>query len=418
MTRQHGVLAPLNHPAYRRLMLSNMLWWQILAMWTVVAGALVLDITNSALAVTLLSFWRRAAQLSVAGFAGPVGDRMGRRHTLILTQGIILVALVAILFLYLLGQLAAWHMGIAAFLIGAAWSVDLPARNALVPDLVGRDLTVDAMLLESFIQGIVASASAFLAGWLLDVLGPWGCFSLLVAVSSVNVALLAILSRQEIRRTTAVAGQSLWRDLGQGFAYVRQNQPILAVTLISAVLNTWIFPSMSLLPVFARDILSSGAVGLGLLSAGYSAGTFAGLLMANRLRRSVPIGWIFTAGALIESIVLVLFAFSNIYVLSWILIFMAGLGQAGFHTMRNAILLTTASDEMRGRALSTVGLTQGVGLVGELQTGLLAERIGAPATVGAQSGAAAILTLIIALWLPAIWRPKLQAPMLTDESRL
>ncbi|MCB0115260.1 MAG: MFS transporter [Caldilineaceae bacterium] len=196
LKRSPAVLAPLRNPHYRRLMLSNVFWWQILAMWTVVAGALVLDITNSALAVTLLSFWRRAAQLSVGGFAGPVGDRVGRRHTLILTQGTILAALMAILLLYLSGRLASWQMGAAAFLIGAAWSVDLPARNALVPDLVGRGLAVDAMLLESFIQGIVASGSAFLAGWLLDAFGPAGCFSVLVVVSTVNVGLLVLLSRQ------------------------------------------------------------------------------------------------------------------------------------------------------------------------------------------------------------------------------
>ncbi|MBI1296847.1 MFS transporter [bacterium] len=398
------VLAPLRNHHYRRLMLSNMLWWQILAMWTVVAGALVLDITNSALAVTLLSFWRRAAQLGVAGFAGPIGDRVGRRHTLILTQGTILAALVAVLALYLAGGLAAWHMGVAAFLIGAAWSIDLPARNALVPDLVGRDLTIDAMLLESFIQGIVASASAFFAGWLLDTLGPQGCFSVLVVVSAVNVALLVVLSRQEIRRTTAVAGQSIWRDLGAGISYIRGHQPILAVTLVSAVLNTWIFPSMSLLPVFARDVLLSGALGLGLLSAGYNAGTFVGLLIANRLRRTLPIGWLFMAGTMVECVALTAFAFSGVYALSWVLIFMAGLGQAGFHTMRNAVLLTETSNEMRGRALSTVGLTQGVGLIGEMQTGLLAERIGAPITAGVQSGGAAILSALIFLWLPAIWR--------------
>jgi hypothetical protein len=68
------------------------------------------------------------------------------------------------------------------------------------------------------------------------------------------------------------------------------------------------------------------------------------------------------------------------------------------------ILLTTASDEMRGRAMSTVGLTQGVGLAGELQTGILAERVGAPTTVGFQASSAAVLTLLVALILPRLRR--------------
>ena len=101
------------------------------------------------------------------------------------------------------------------------------------------------------------------------------------------------------------------------------------------------------------------------------------------------------AGTMVECVALTAFAFSGTYALSWILIFVAGLGQAGFHTMRNAVLLTEASNEMRGRALSTVGLTQGVGLIGEMQTGLLAERIGAPVTTGVQSGGAAILSHVL-----------------------
>ncbi|MCB0115261.1 MAG: MFS transporter, partial [Caldilineaceae bacterium] len=114
-----------------------------------------------------------------------------------------------------------------------------------------------------------------------------------------------------------MAGQSIWGDIGAGIGYIRRHQPILAVTLVSAVLNTWIFPSMSLLPVFARDVLGSGALGLGLLSAGYSAGSFFGLVIADRLRRTLPLGVLFTAGALLECIALVAFAFSGIYALSW-----------------------------------------------------------------------------------------------------
>ncbi|MCB0114568.1 MAG: hypothetical protein KDD84_10775, partial [Caldilineaceae bacterium] len=130
----------------------------------------------------------------------------------------------------------------------------------------------------------------------------------------------------------------------------------------------------------------------------------AGPILGAVLTLAAAQGDLFTAGALLECIALVAFAFSGIYALSWIFLFVAGVGQAGFHTMRNAVLLTEASDEMRGRALSTVGLTQGVGLVGEMQTGLLAERIGAPVTAGAQSGGAALLSGLIFLLLPAIWR--------------
>jgi MFS family permease len=403
-SQPQGILAPLSNPIYRRLLISDALWWQTLAMWTVLAGVLVLDLTNSAMAVVLLSFWRRAAQLSIGSFAGPIGDGLGRRSTLLATQMVILFALVILLVLFFAGQLTAWYISAGAFLIGAAWSIDLPARNALVPDLLGKARTVDAMLLESLVQGVVSSGSAAFAGWLLDQAGPGTCISVLVTVTGVNVVLLYYLAQEKIPQTRPIFGTSIWSAIGQGMHYVRHNQPILAVTLISTVLNTLIFPSMSLLPVFARDVLERGPMGLGMLSAGYSIGTFLGLYVVHRLRRTMTMGWIFTGGALVECVALVLFATSTSFFLSWLMLFCAGLGQAGFHTMRNVILLTTASDEMRGRAMSTVGLTQGVGLAGELQTGILAERVGAPTTVGFQASSAAVLTLLVALILPRLRR--------------
>lgn len=400
-----NILAPLSHPAYRRLLLSNALWWQTLSMWTVIAGMLVLNLTDSALAVALLSFWRRAAQLTIGSFAGPIGDRLGRRAALLLTQSLILLSTLSLFLLFFAGQLAAWQITVAAFAIGAAWTIDLPARNALVPDLVGHGQTVDAMLLESFVQGIVSSAGAFLAGWLLDSTGPLGGLGVLVALTGSNVVLLQWLASEPIAQTVPVAGQSVWRAIGQGMRYIRRTRALLAVTLISAILNILIFPSMSLLPVFARDVLERGPLGLGLLSAGYSMGTFVGLYLANRLRHSLTIGWIFVAGALLECVALVAFAASTLYPLSWLFLFCAGLGQAGFHTMRSAILLTTASNEMRGRAMSTVVLTQGIGLPGELQTGLLAENVGAPLTVSVQAGLAALTSAVVVLALPTLRRP-------------
>ncbi|MBX3051912.1 MAG: MFS transporter [Caldilineaceae bacterium] len=404
--RLPAVLAPLTSPAYRRLLWSSALWWQTLSMWTVVAGVLVLDMTDSALAVAMLTFWRRAAQLLLGSFAGPIGDRLGRRTTLLVTQGCVFLTCVGLLLLLAGDRLAAWQVTVAAFAIGAAWTVDMPARTALAPDLVGRAQTADAMLVESFTQGLVGSVGAYAAGWLLQSYGPGPGIGVMLGLTSVNLTILWLFSRQEVTRTVTVGGQSLWASLGEGMRYVGGNPTLLAVTLISTILNILIFPSLSLLPVFARDVLERGPLGLGLLNSGYSIGTFVGLYVVLRLRPFASIGLLFTVGAVVECVALVVFAVSPSFALSWAMLFVAGLGQAGFHTLRSTILLTTASDEMRGRALSTVVLTQGAGLPGELQTGLLAERIGAPATVGIQAGLSALLTLVVALVWPVLWKGK------------
>ena len=400
----HTLLAPLAIPNYRRLLISHILWQQALAIWTLAAGWLLLELTDSALAVAMLSFWRRAAQLSVGFVAGTIGDRLGRRKTMLIVQWCHLMLFIGILLLFRAERLVPWYLLAAMFLIGITWTVDLPARVALTPDLVGKTKTMDAMLLENFLQGLLGGVGPFVAGLLLARYGPTAAFTLLTLLTGVHLALLIEFAGQDIPQQTAIAQGSLWQSIHLGIRYIYSHRLLLGVTLVSAILNILIFPSISLLPVFARDVLSGGPLALGILSAGYSLGGFVGLYIVHRLREQISPSRIFVLGALLECCTLAIFAASPIYAISWVMLFFTGIGQSGFHTMRSVILLTYASDEMRGRAMSTVVLTQGAGLPGELQTGLLAERIGAPWTVGLQAGGAALLTGIVVAFMPALRR--------------
>ena len=353
--------------------------------------------TDSALAVALLTFWRRAAQLAFGGFAGFIGDRLGRRNALTLSQFVIFGSCAALFLLFAGQKLSAWHIGAAAFFIGAAWTVDAPARVALVPDLLGSSLTADAMLLESFTHSILIAASAYLAGWLLELFGTGGGLSALILLTGLNLVLLSWLGREQVPQTISVATGSVWQSIGEGVAYVRAHRPLLVVTVVSALLNILVFPALSLLPVFARDVFERGVVGLGLLNGSYGLGSFVGLYLTHHLRRRLSFGWIFAAGALLQCAAWAVFALSPLFSVAALLLFLAGVGQAGFYTMRNVILLTSASNEMRGRAMSTVALTQGIGLPGEILSGSLSESVGPRFTVALQASLAALASLLVTL---------------------
>ncbi len=105
----------------------------------------------------------------------------------------------------------------------------------------------------------------------------------------------------------------------------------------------------------------------------------------------------FALGALLQRLAWATFAVSPLFSLSILPLFVAGIGQAGFHTMRNVILLTTASNAMRGRAMSGVALRQGIGLPAELLTGSLGEPVGPRFTVALQASIAALSSLLAAL---------------------
>ncbi len=374
-----------------------MLWWQTYSIWVVVAGVVVLDMTDSALAVTLLTFWRRAAQLALGGFAGFIGDRLGRRTTLLLSQLVIFAACLSLLLLFQNGKLSAWQITAAAFIIGAAWTVDAPARAALVPDLLGNRLTPDAMLLEALTHSILLGVGAYLAGWLLDYYGTAAGINALIALTGSNILLLVWLGRVQLPQTTPVAEGGVWNSIAGGIAYLRGNPSLLTVVAVSALINVLVFPALSLMPVFARDVFDRGAIGLGMLNGSFSLGSFAGLFLTQRLRRRLSFHVIFAAGSLLQCVAWVLFALAPFFHLAMLLQFLAGIGQAGFYTMRNVILLSSSSNEMRGRAMSTVSLSQGIGLPGELVTGSLAQSINPRFAVSVQGVIAAFAAIAIFL---------------------
>jgi hypothetical protein len=190
--------------------------------------------------------------------------------------------------------------------------------------------------------------------------------------------------------------------LGQSLRYVGQSQPILGVMLVTVVLNLLLIPYMTLLPVFARDVLHRGPVGLGLLGAASGIGSFIGLALINYVRRWFSNGWILTVGTLGMALALLVFSRSGVYSLSWGTLLLVGIGQACFGIMQSSIILLTASDEMRSRTMGILVLAIGSDPFGKLQTGYLAQTYGAPAAISLQAGAAALMLAAITVALPGL----------------
>ena len=287
-------------------------------------------------------------------------------------------------------------------ILGSAWALDWPARRALLPDLIGKKQTVEALLLENFVQGFSRMFGPSLAGMLIASTGPLGCMVAMALLSGLALISVRRLSKQPIPRLNKRPAVSPWTVLGQSLRYVSSNQSILGVILITVVMNLLMIPYMTLLPVFARDVLQQGPVGLGLLSSATGIGSFIGLFVINYLRRYLSNGWILTGGTFGMALALVAFSQSAVYGFSWIMLLTAGIGQACFGIMQSSIVLLAASDEMRSQTMGVIVLAIGSDPVGKLQTGALAEALGAPAAVGIQAAVAAVLLGVIALALPGL----------------
>ncbi len=282
-----------------------------------------------------------------------------------------------------------WHLAVGSILIGIGGAYDWSSRRALIPDLVGKDRTLDAMVLENIPQNISRVAGPFVSGLFLEFLGVEGGFPLLFVFHLIELALLSRMTDASDRSDKNEIGSS-WTDLKEGYHYIRRSQPIMGVLLITLFMNALTFPYQTLLPVFARDILNRGPIDLGILGACAGVGSFIGIVPVNWLKKYGRSGWVFAGSSLIGSLAIMGFALSESYTLSMVLLVLAGIGQSGFSVMQSSIILRSASDAMRARMIGALALAIGGGPLGRLQIGGLATILGSPLALALSAGAAIV----------------------------
>ena len=364
------------------------MWMEML-----IVGWLGLELTDSAWWVSVLGFYRSIPLFLIGPWGALVIDRFPRRLLLSVFQGLGSMAALLVLLAFLSDSLNYVQLALFSFIQGVIWALDWPTRRAIIPDLVGRERVVDALVLENGIQNVTRILGPISGGIALELLGVGGGLALLSVLGFGSFVLLLGITSCSQAPTVEGSFRTVINTTRQGWKFVRTNRKIWGVFLITIFMNVWAFPYMNLLPVFARDILGQGPIGLGWLGAAHGIGATAGLLIIHWGRKRLSNEWLFSGGSLLLSFGLILFSTSTSYHLSLLLLFISGLGQAGFSIMQSSIILVESTEDMRSRAMGALVLAIGVGPLGRLQSGSMAEELTVSWAVGIMALAALIATL-------------------------
>ncbi|NKB67226.1 MAG: MFS transporter [Candidatus Latescibacteria bacterium] len=403
--RHWAIWQPLADGDFFRLWLANGLWWQAMWIEMLALGWLVYDVTDSPGWVQFAAFARALPLLLFGVFSAQVVDRFRRRLIIQVVQVTNTLCIGAVTLLLWWGQLELWHIIAFSLVSGTGWAIDWPARRSLIPDLVGKERVVDAMVLENVVQSATRISGPLLAGWVMTQLGTAGALAVLTVTGILTVLLLSGMKTNARAPVPPHGWRHGLQQVGEGLRFVRGKPPIWGVLLITVVMNVWTFPYMNLLPVFARDILHQGPLGLGWLGAASGLGASVGLVGVTFLRRRMSREWIFAGFSVLSCIGVVGFSISTTFSLAMVMLVVSGIGQAGFSTMQSSIILLEATDEMRSRAMGALVLAIGGGPIGRLQSGLMAEWWGAPLAVGTMAGWAGLATAGLALAVPGYLGP-------------
>ena len=160
-----------------------------------------LELTDSPLMVGIVTSSKMAGYIA-APFMGVIADRMDRRMLLIIAAGVNLAVASLMLILVALGSLALWHVIALALASSVTWAIDNPARQALVPDIVGKEDLANAVALNAVAVEITVVVGPALGGLLIPVLGMTGAYALIAAIFLLDVAVLLRMGETKDRKST------------------------------------------------------------------------------------------------------------------------------------------------------------------------------------------------------------------------
>jgi MFS family permease len=312
---------------------------------------------------------------------------------------------VIMLALFALDWLALWHVISLAFVSSLTWSLDHPTRQALMPDLVGKEDLTNAIALNAVAIEITVVVGPALGGLLIPAFGMTGAYVLIALIYLAD--LVVLLALQPVKRSVPKVQESPGRSMMEGLKYVRRNRTVLVLLVLAGLLNLLADPyRYAFLPVFARDVLDAGPAGYGMLTAAAGVGALVAGIWVVSLGNVDGKGRMLIWNCFAWSISLVFFSLSTWYYASVLLVFLAGLAQAVCWTFIATLILGHTAQAMRGRVM---GIRAGVVVslpIGNFLGGAVAERFGAPLAQGAYGIASLLVMIAIVAIVPELKRLK------------
>jgi MFS family permease len=361
-------------------------------MQSVAQGWLVYSLTHSPFLLGLTSFCAQVTVFFMAPFGGVIADRVDRRRMLIWTQSLSMVQAVLLAVLTLTHTVQVWEIIALAFGLGFINAFDIPSRQAMTLDMVGRGDLRHAIALNSMMFNLARVIGPSLAGALIAVVGEGVCFAL--NALSFGAVLTSLLMMNIPQRPPRVNEHAL-REIADGYRYSSSTPRIRVALMLVGVSSCFGAAYLSLLPAFARDMLHGDSTSYGTLMTSIGIGALIGAYMLSRIHERwlslAPI-----AASACFGLGLIAFSHSHVLSVSVALLLPTACSLMLLGGTTNTAIQLAAAEHMRGRVISHY--TQSfLGMMpwGSLMLGALAGRVGVANAV-TFGGAVVVISAAIA----------------------
>jgi MFS family permease len=386
-------LAAFQHRNFRLFVVGQFI--SLIGFWMQTVGQswLVYRLTHSAWYLGLIAFSQQIPILLVSFAAGGIVDRSNRRRLIMLTQSLALIQATVLTILTFTGIITIHQLFVLALFLGLVSAFDLPARQSFLIQMVGKEDLINAIAINSSMFNAARMIGPAIAGFAVAKYGEAVCFFLNAV--SYGAVLISLFMMRIQEKELSERRQTLIKDLGDGFRYIRNTRPVKMLLLLVGCFGIAGFPFVILLPIFADTIFHRGASGLGWLTAATGIGALMGAVFLAGRGGIKGISKVISFSAFGFSAALGAFGLSTHFWLAFISLCVAGIFMMTTVASINTAIQSMIPDALRGRIMSLfTTMLIGTAPIGSLIAGAVARQFGAQATVIGM----AIICLCAAFW--------------------
>lgn len=342
-------------------------------------GYLVYDITGSATLLGLVNAGTAIPMLGLSLFGGAFADRFERRRIIQVGQAVVAVLAVIIGFAVLTGYITWYYLMFASVLQGAMFAFMMPARQAIIPQLVGKEQLSNAMALNAAAMSAMTLAAPALGGGLYALAGPHNVYFLVSILAAAAVVITSFLPKTG--NGAAKSSKSMTKDIAEGLVYISKNRLVLVLLAMGLATTMLAMPFRFLMPVFVVNVYHLGPENMGLLVSVMGGGSLVGALFIASIKEWHR-GLLLIIGSFLSAIGLLLVSIFPFYFAAVLIMIPLGLGDAGRRTLNQSLIMEIVEDRFRGRVMSVFMLNFGLMPLAVLPTAIMVDIFGARVIIG------------------------------------
>ncbi len=375
-------------------------------MQLVAQGWLVYEMSASALNLTYVTIAFMLPQVLFSLVGGVLADRVNKKPLIGWTPIANGIATFFMALVVLGGHVTFWDFIWVGFFNGTIMAVSIPARTALIPEIVGEQLMFNAMAFNTAAWNLSRILGPALAGFMIavfaggDTTSAFGVGMVYLVLSGLYViAGVTVLFIRHGGKPMPGEGRSPTQDIVEGMAYVLHSPIVGGLILLSIMPFLFGLSINTLLPAFNRDVLSGGPDDLGLLMTSMGVGAIAGALVLAKLGMLRHKGYWVLAMTASWGLALAIFSIAQSFTTAFLAIGIVGFISSIAMSMNRSIVQLQVAQKMRGRVMSIDLMSHGLMPLGILPIGYIADSVSIKAGLATSGLILFAVTVVLALTL-------------------